>query len=553
MERKTYCIGVDFGTDSVRAMVVDAADGREVSQAVFVYPRWRDGLYCDAASNRFRQHPLDHIEGLEWTVRRCLEEAGQAVRRCVRSISVDTTGSTPVAVDAHGVPLALREPFRDDPDAMFILWKDHTAIGEAAAINEHAGRFAIDYLRYVGGIYSSEWFWAKLLYVLRRNEAVRKACHSWVEHSDWIPFLLTGGTRAADIKRNVCAAGHKALWSAAFGGLPPDGFFAALDPLLAGWRDRLHTRVYTADRAAGTIGAEWAGRLGLPDDVLVGIGAMDAHVGAVGGQIAPYQLSKVMGTSTCDMLVAPQAEMEGVFVRGICGQVDGSIIPGMVGLEAGQSAFGDVYAWFRDLLSWPLRHMDGLVGDTAGIADRLLAELDGQASALPLGEGSEWAVDWFNGRRTPDADPTLKGLIGGLTLGSDAPRLYRALVESTCFGARRIVDRFREEGIPVHGVIGVGGIARKSPFVMQTMADALDIPIRIHRSEQTCALGAAMFAATVAGAHPRVEVAMEAMGQGFDREFTPRAEWRDWYGRQYRRYAHAAGSPGDAPGTWHVS
>lgn len=541
MEKQTYCIGVDFGTDSVRAMVVDAADGHEVSQAVFVYPRWRDGLYCDALRNQFRQHPLDYIEGLEWTVRRCLDEAGPAVRNRVRAISVDTTGSTPVAVDDSGVPLALHETFREDPDAMFMLWKDHTAIREAAEINAHAGQFAVDYLRYVGGIYSPEWFWAKMLHVLRRNEAVRSACYTWVEHSDWIPFLLTGGTRAMDIKRNVCAAGHKALWSPAFGGLPPNGFFATLDPLLDGFTDKLHKQVYAADQPAGMISAEWAERLALPRDVLVGIGAMDAHVGAVGGQISPYELSKVMGTSTCDMLVVPQTEMEGVFVKGICGQVDGSIIPGMVGLEAGQSAFGDVYAWFRDLLCWPLKHVGGGVDGAADMADRLLAELSRQASALPPGEGSEWAVDWFNGRRTPDADPALKGMIAGLTLGSDAPRVYRALVEGTCFGARRIVERFREEGIPVQGIIGVGGIARKSPFVMQTMADTLGVPIRIHRSEQTCALGSAMFAATVAGTYPRVEMAMEAMGRGFDHQFIPRADHRDWYDQQYRRYINVSG------------
>lgn len=545
MSSDKFVIGVDYGTDSVRSMVVNALTGEEVASSVFYYPRWRDGLYCDAQQNRFRQHPLDYIEGLEATIKDCLKKGGEKVRAGIRAISVDTTGSTPVAVDRHGMPLALIPGFEQDPDAMFVLWKDHTATREAAEINAHAEKFPVDYLQYVGGIYSSEWFWAKLLHVLRQNEAVRRACYSWVEHCDWIPFLLTGGTDVHALRRGVCAAGHKALWAEAFGGLPPDDFFASLDPLLKGFTAHLFRDTYTSSQAAGLLGAEWATRLGLSTDVVIGVGAFDCHMGAVGGQIEPYHLSKVMGTSTCDMLVAPTQDLEGKRVRGICGQVDGSIIPGMIGLEAGQSAFGDTYAWFKQVLSWPIQNLlaqTTLLDETsreklrAELSDKLIPELTRQAQAIPLDENSELALDWLNGRRTPDANQMLKGALTGLDLGSSAPHLFKAWVEATCFGAKAIVDRFVSEGVPVKGLIGLGGVARKSPYIMQVMADVMNMPIRIHKSEQTCALGAAMFAATAGGVYTKVEHAMEAMGQGFDMHYTPQPAAASVYARRYEKY-----------------
>lgn len=545
---ESYVIGVDYGTDSVRSMIVNTATGAEVSSAVFYYPRWRDGLFCHAAHNQFRQHPRDYVEGLEATIKQCLQEAGATVRAKVKAIAVDTTGSTPVAVDKTGTPLALTPGFESNPNAMFVLWKDHTATHEAAEINAHAEKFPINYLQFVGGIYSSEWFWAKLLHVLRADEAVRKACYSWVEHCDWIPFLLTGGADVHALKRGVCSAGHKALWAAAFDGLPPDDFFSSLDPLLTGFTSRLFTDTYTSDKPAGTLSAEWAGRLGLSTDVVVGVGAFDCHMGAVGGQIEPYHLSKVMGTSTCDMMVVPAREMEGKLVRGICGQVDGSIIPGMIGLEAGQSAFGDTYAWFRNLLAWPLETLlksSGVItpelAETlkAELMDRIVPELTQQAMALPVEEGDELAVDWLNGRRTPDANQLLKGAMMGLSLGTDAPRLFKAWVEATCFGAKAIAERFNTEGVPVKGLIGLGGVARKSPYIMQVMADVMNMPIRIHRSEQSCAAGAAMFAATAAGLYPNVTEAMNAMGQGFDVEYKPRAATAATYAIRYKQYLAA--------------
>jgi len=541
-----FVIGVDFGTDSVRSILVHAGDGTEIASAVYQYPRWKKGLYCDPSANRFRQHPADYIEGIETTIKTCLEKAGGMVAAAVKAISVDTTGSTPVAVDHAGTPLALLPGLEDNPNAMFVLWKDHTAVKEANELNLHAQKFTTNYLQFVGGIYSSEWFWAKLLHVLREDEEVRKNIHSWVEHCDWIPFLLTGGKDIHQLKRGVCSAGHKSLWAEEFGGLPPEDFFSAWDGLLTGFRERLFTQTYTAAEAAGTLSPEWAERLGLSTDVVVGIGAFDCHMGAVGGQIEPYHLSKVMGTSTCDMLVAPMEEVRGKLVKGICGQVPGSIIPGMMGMEAGQSAFGDAYAWFRNLLAWPLENMlqhsaliDASLAEKlrAEMIDEMITALSEKAAAIQVSEDDELAIDWLNGRRTPDANQLLKGAFTGLDLGTDAPRMFRSLVEATCFGARKIVDRFREQGIPVKGLIGLGGVARKSAFIMQMMADVMNMPIRIHKSEQTCALGAAMFAATAAGIYGKVEEAIAAMGQGFDLEYSPNPVKNQLYEKRYQNYS----------------
>ena len=544
--KDSYVIGVDYGTDSVRSIIVNAISGEEIAAAVFYYPRWKQGAFCNASLNQFRQHPLDYIEGLEYTIKDCLSKAGGDLAINIKGISVDTTGSTPIAVDNQGTPLSLLPEFKDNPNAMFVLWKDHTSVKEAAEINAHANKFETNYLQFVGGIYSSEWFWSKLLYILREDEAVRNEIASWVEHCDWIPFLLTGGNDVTKLKRGVCSAGHKALWAADFGGLPPNEFFASLDPLLDGFTNKLFTETASSSEVAGTISKEWATKLGLPSTVVIGIGAFDCHMGAVGGQIEPYYLSKVMGTSTCDMLVAPIEEVAGKLIKGICGQVPGSIIPGMMGMEAGQSAFGDAYAWLKNVLAWPVQHIlpQSSLIDTATaealkneITNKIVAELSKEAAKIIVDEQTELAIDWQNGRRTPDANQLLKGAFTGLGLGTDAPKLFRALVEATCFGAKKIVDRFKEEGIPVKGLIGLGGVAKKSPFIMQMMADVMNMPIRIHKSEQTCALGAAMFAATAAGIYPKVEDAMQAMGQGFDAEYHPNQSLVAVYAKRYEKYS----------------
>ncbi len=541
-----YVIGLDFGTDSVRALIVNAYTGEQAGSAESFYKRWKRGKYCDPVKNVFRQHPSDYIEGMEQVIIAAIEEAGEKVRNRIKAISVDTTGSTPVAVDSSGTPLSLLPAFRENPNAMFVLWKDHSAIKEAEEINRLAKNWnGTDYTMYEGGIYSSEWFWAKVLHVLREDEKIREAACSWVEHCDWIPAMLSGTTDVSKIKRSRCAAGHKAMWHTDWGGLPSEEFLVKLDPLLKGLRERLYKDTYTSDVAIGILSTSWASRLGLPGDTVVGAGAFDAHLGAVGGEIKPYYLSKVMGTSTCDMITVPAAGFGNKLVKGICGQVDGSIIPGMIGLEAGQSAFGDVYAWFRDLLLWPLRNLSrdlplmdhtDIEKLTETIHDSLITQLSEAAEDIDPENSGVMAIDWLNGRRTPDANQMLKGAIGGLGLGTDAPAIFRALVESTAFGARRIVDRFRDEGIRIDGVIALGGVAKKSDFVMQIVTDVLDMPVSLVRSEQTCALGSAMAASVAAGIHDSFETAQQAMGSGFEKEFHPRPQFAKKYKSLYNRY-----------------
>lgn len=529
-----YVIGLDYGTDSVRALVVDQ-NGREISTALHFYSRWKKGLYCVPAKSQFRQHPLDYLEGLESAVKNALALAPEGVAENVVGISVDTTGSTPVAVDATGTPLSLLPEFAENPNGMFILWKDHTANAEAEEINALAQRWSTDYTKYVGGIYSSEWFWAKILRALRVDEAVRNAAFSWVEHCDWISAVLTGGTNPLTIRRSRCAAGHKAMWHEEFDGLPDEAFLASLDPLLAGLRARLYRNTYTADMPMGTLSKNWAKRLGLSENVVVGVGAFDAHMGAVGAGIEPYSLVRVMGTSTCDMLIAPNNEVGHLLIRGICGQVDGSILPGMLGMEAGQSAFGDVYAWFQNLLAFPLLEFLPEV-EAEKWVHKIIPALSQKAAALPVSEHDPVALDWFNGRRTPDANHTLKGAVTGLNLGSDAPRVFKALVEATAFGAKKIVERFQSEGVPIRQVIGIGGVSKKSPFVMQTLANVLNMPIKIVQSEQACALGAAICAAAAAGIYPTLPEAQAAMASGYDAEFRPQADKTEVYEKLYRKY-----------------
>jgi L-ribulokinase len=546
MNSPRYTIGVDFGTDSVRTLIVDTADGKEVSSSVFEYPRWKAGKYCNSSKNQFRQHPLDYTEGLEFTIREAISQSPSGTSDKIVAIAVDTTGSTPVAVNRDGVPLSMLKEFEDNPDAMFILWKDHTAVKEAAEINSLAKSWGSeDYTKYEGGIYSSEWFWAKMLHALRSDSSVAKAAYSWVEHCDWIPALLTGNTDPLSLKRSRCAAGHKAMWHADWHGLPSESFLIKLDPLLRGIRERLFMDTYTSEVRAGTLSAEWAERLGLPLKVAVAVGAFDAHLGAVGGEIKPYYLSKVMGTSTCDMLVAPKESIGNHLVKGICGQVDGSIIPGMIGLEAGQSAFGDVYAWFKNLLLWPVKQMlpklDFLspserVAMIEQIAEAIIPELSAAAEKIGVEESGLIALDWLNGRRTPDANQQVQGAITGLNLASEAPKIFRALVEATAFGAKRIVDRFIEEGVRIDGVIALGGVAKKSPFVIQVVCDVLNKPIKVARSEQACALGSAMAAAVAGGIYATFEDAQKNMGSGFEKEYQPIEENASKYKLLYQKY-----------------
>lgn len=547
MAERSLLLGIDFGTDSVRAVLLDGASGKEEATAVAAYPRWAKGLYCNPEKNQFRQHPLDYVEAMEACVKGALAKLPSGSGRSVVGIGIDTTGSTPVAVTKDGRPLALTAGFEENPNAMFVLWKDHTGLREAEEINRTARSWGgPDFTRYEGGIYSSEWFWAKVLHVLRADEKVRKAAFSWIEHCDWMPALLTGTTDPLTMKRSRCAAGHKAMWHKEWNGLPDEAFLVKLDPLLKGLRERLYTETQTSDVPAGKLTKEWAERLGLAPGIVVAVGAFDAHMGAVGGGIHEGSLVKIMGTSTCDVIVARPGQLSGQAVPGICGEVDGSIIPGMIGLEAGQSAFGDVYAWFRDLLSWPVRTLlPTLLPDGHGapsekltekIEDAILPKLAEEASRIPPSETGPIALDWLNGRRTPFADQGLKGAILGLTLGSSAPRLYRTLVEATAFGSRRIAEHFVEAGIPLGEVIALGGIAQKSEFVMQVTADVMGTPIKVARSEQTVALGAAIFAAVAAGRYASVQEAQKTLTSGFSRTFTPEPKAKAIYDKLYRRY-----------------
>jgi L-ribulokinase len=424
-------------------------------------------------------------------------------------------------------------------------------VKEADEINTVARTWGgTDFTKYVGGIYSSEWFWAKILHVLHEDKKVRQEAWSWVEHCDWIPALLTGNTKPEDIKRSRCAAGHKAMWHEEFNGLPSEEFLVKLDPLLKGVRGRLFEKTYTCEIKIGNLSPEWAKKLGLNETVAIGAGSFDAHLGALGGEIIPYHLSKVMGTSTCDMLIAPLKDIDGKLIHGICGQVDGSIVPGMMGMEAGQSAFGDIYAWFRKVLLWPTENIlaNSKLVDAATrkklideITDNIIPLLSEEAEKIAAGETSIIALDWMNGRRTPDANQNLKGAIAGLNLGSDSPRIFRALVEATAFGAKKIVNRFIDEGVKIEGVIALGGVAKKSPFIMQIVADVLDMPIKVARSEQACALGSAMAAAVVAGVYPEIKWAQKHMGGGFEKTYSPNTKNAKIYKELYERYSSLGG------------
>ena len=543
--KQSYVIGVDFGTDSARALLVDSANGEVLGSATSSFKRWKEGLYCDPKQSQFRQHPLDYIESLEACLKGCLANANEEIKANVLAISIDATGSTPVAIDRHGQPLALSAEFSENPNAMFFLWKDHSSIKEVEEINQKAQDFETNYLSYCGGAYSSEWFWSKLLHMARSDEEVYKATHSWLEQSDWLPYLLTGNQDAQLLKRNVCAAGHKALWAQELGGYPPLEFFTHLDPKLEKIYHSINKEVFTADELVGNLSKEWADKLGLKTDVLICVGAIDAHVGAIGAQIQPGYMCKVMGTSTCDMMVIDREELQDRLVQGICGQVQGSIVPQYIGLEAGQSAFGDVYNWLKNLLLWPIKNSlkrsaslgSQAISDLRDELERnLLSELSELAKQQPIQEDSELALDWFNGRRTPDVNPSLTAALFSLDLGSNPVNIFQALVEATCFGSRAIVEHVENQGVAIQGVIGIGGIAKKSDYVMQTLADVLQRPIMVHRSDETCAMGACMLAATASGIYPSLSEAMDKMGSGFEKEYLPNPEKKDLFDKRYAKY-----------------
>lgn len=527
-------IGIDFGTDSCRALIVNTTTGKEVGSATAFYPRWKEGRYCNPSANQYRQHPKDYIESLEQVIHSALASLSPEEASGIAAIGIDTTGSTPCLTDKGGIPLALLPEFAEDPDAMFILWKDHTSIREADDINRVAREWETDYTSLSGGVYSSEWFWAKALHVLRDNARIREAAYSIIEHCDWMPALLTGTLRPEEVKRSRCAAGHKGMWASAWGGYPSQEFLSTLDPLLGRFAGHLSDKTYTSDRSAGKLTKEWAERLRLPVGIDVAVGIIDAHAGAIGAGITANSMVKIIGTSTCDIVVTPKKEIGNKLIPGISGQVDGSVIPGLIGLEAGQSAFGDVYAWWKEVLSWPLAFLPEEQREKAeaGILPRLTEE----AEKLPVTASDIVAVDWLNGRRSPFADQTLKGGIAGLTLATTPAHLFKSLVEATAFGSRAIMEHLEKEGVKVNEVIGVGGISLKSSYVMQTLSDIMGVPIKVAATEQAGALGAAMCAAVAGEVFNSLEKAQTALGQGELATYVPDTEKQDLYRAKYEKY-----------------
>lgn len=545
---KQYVIGVDFGSDSARALVVDAVTGEAAGQAVCPYPRWNRGLYQDAGAGMFRQHPLDYLESFTCCVREALDQAGESVRRQVAALAVDTTGSTPCPVDRSGTPLALLPGFEENPNAMFHLWKDHTAIEEAGRITQVFSSWnGIDYTRYQGP-YASEWFWAKILHTVAVDPAVREAAYSWVEHCDWLPSLLTGETRPERMYRSACAAGHKAYWHSAWGGLPDRRCLESLDPYLGRVWETYGPGPRPCSVSLGPMTGEWAERLGLPEGVVVAGSSFDAHAGAVGAGVQPGKLVLNIGTSAVDMLVLREDQVPAGNFSYACGAAENSILPGWVGVETSQAAYGDAYAWLKKLLLFPLEEMvypEKILGREQQEALRQAAEeqifraLEQQARDLPL-KGALPALDWFNGRRYPQVNEHARSAIGGLCLGTGAAELYQALVIATAFGQRTIFRTLAREGITVDGVIAVGGIAQKSSYVMQTLSDVLGCRIDVSRTEQACARGAAIYAASAAGLYPDVPSAQKALCEGVLKSYLPQAEKEGEYHELYRVYCSLA-------------
>jgi len=523
--KPAYTIGLDYGSNSVRCVVVDISDGRECGTAVFNYPSGKAGVLTDPKNPHVaRQSPLDFVTGLEIVVPQALKEARKlhgVSPDQVLGIGVDTTGSTPLPVDEKLTPLACYPKFARNLNAQAWMWKDHSGMEEAEKITALARKMRPQYLAKCGGTYSSEWFFSKLWHCLNVDPAVFKAAYTWIEFADFIPAVLAGVTSLKDLKVGVCPAGHKAMFSAEWGGYPDAEFLAALAPELGKLRVRLPTKAHTADEVAGKLTPGWARKLGLPAGIAIAVGAFDAHLGAVGAGVAAGRMVKILGTSTCDCMVAPN-RVKLPDIPGVCGIVDGSILRGYYGIEAGQSAVGDIFNWFVSYVC---------EGDGA-----LHAELTKQAAKLKPGESGLLALDWNNGNRTILVDARLTGLLVGTTLHTTRAEIYRALIEATAFGARRILDRIEEYGVKVQEVINCGGIAEKNPLFMQIYADVLGRPMKISGSAQTCALGSAIMAGVAAGYYKKAEDAQQAMCSFKPTVYKPIAANRAVYGDLYQLY-----------------
>ena len=521
-----YTIGLDYGTNSVRALIVNVANGAEVAAAVWTYAHGTQGVVLARDPNLARQHPADYLQGAEITIKAALATAKKSVKGFSASqvigIGVDTTGSTPLPVDANGQPLVFQKKFANNPAALAWLWKDHTSVNEASEITALAKKMRPQYLAKCGGTYSSEWFWSKVLKCLRTAPEVFNAAHSWVELSDFVPASLTGTEYPDKFIAGVCAAGHKAMWNAKWGGYPDAEFLSKLNPKLAQLRSRLTPRVHTIDRAVGGLTPAWAKKTGLTAGIPVAVGAFDCHLGAVGSGVTPGTLVKIIGTSTCDISIAANTSKL-ADVPGLCGIVDGSVLPGYFGLEAGQSAVGDLFNWWVNYIQ---PHGEKLSH----------RKLDEEALKLAPGESGLLALDWNNGNRTILVDQRLTGLLVGQTLYSTPAEVYRALIEATAFGALTIINRFEEYGVKISQIVNCGGIAEKSPLVMQIYADVTGRPMKISRSAQTCALGSAIAAAVIAGAHKDFATAQKKMTGLKPTVYKPNAKAHATYKELYALY-----------------
>lgn len=537
-----YSVGLDFGTNSVRAIIADVANGDEIATAVADYKRGDAGIITDPDNPHVaRQHPADYLECMVECMSEALRIAGDVPGfspESIIGIGVDTTGSTPMPVNEAGTPLALTEAFAGNPNAMAWLWKDHSSMAEAERITALAREHRPHYLDKCGGTYSSEWFFSKIWHCLNTAPEVFDAAASWVEFCDWIPGVLVGDTRPANIKRSVCAAGHKAMYCEEWGGLPDAEFLGMLDPKIGALRARLYEKAYPSDVKAGTLCAEWAAKLGLPQGIPVAVGGFDAHYGGVASGVAPGTLVKIIGTSTCDIAVAPKAG-EPLVIPGVCGIVDGSVIPGMYGIEAGQSAVGDIFNWFVSYIC---------LGDAS-----THEELTAQAAKLKPGQSGLLALDWNNGNRTILVDARLTGLLIGQTLHTTRAEIYRALIEATAFGALTIQNRLKEYGVPIDRIVTCGGIAEKNPLFMQIYADVTGTRLEVSRAAQTCALGAAIFGAVVAGkengGYDTTEEAQAAMTGVKDVVYEPNPSAQATYSELYRLYRRLHDSFGVAETT----
>lgn len=542
-----YAIGLDYGTNSVRCVIVNTANGKEVGTAVYNYPSGEMGILLDRKNhNVARQNPADYLEGLEVTIKKSIRQAKKDHPKFtadqVVGIGVDTTGSTPIPVDKDGVPLAMKSGFKKNLNAYVWLWKDHTGYAEAAEITELAAREHPEYLAKCGGTYSSEWFFSKILHCLRTDPKVYDAAYTWVEHADWIPAVLTGTDHPSKIKRCRCAAGHKAMFNDGWGGYPAKDFLAKLDPKLGGLRDTLSASTEAIDQKAGDLTEAWAKKLGLKAGIPVAMGAFDAHLGGVGSGIGPGTLVKIIGTSTCDMAVAPSTETL-PDIPGICGIVDGSILPGYFGLEAGQSAVGDIFNWFVNSIQ------------PGGKKEGDHAALTAKAAKLRPGQSGLLALDWNNGNRTILVDQRLTGLLVGQTLHTRPEEIYRALVEATAFGALTIINRFEEYGVGIRQIVNCGGISEKNAMIMQIYADVTGREMKISRSAQTCALGSAICGAVVGGAYKDYASAQKAMCGVKAKTFKPIAANHAVYQRLYALYKKlhdAFGAKGYAESLYNV-